>query len=157
MQKKLALFGLNVPTKIAEEGDEPQELSQADGYSEKAPAPKESENLNTPGSAEDWAAKLNIPLCKKTGDDMLPVLGQGQYTADIELVPMGKNSTYGLLGAPIHINNQAFCVCIVLKFYDEPVMAIDPNQWIDEMQEITNVVEAKLPEAVKKFDESFGE
>lgn len=111
-----------------------------------------------PETPEEYAKVLGIPLTKYDGHSGVALGGWGddEWTADIELVDMGKDSSYGLAGAPIHFNNNAFIVMIVLKQHGTPILMLDPHQWEEsgEKDAIINVIQAKLQQGKTLVDKS---
>jgi hypothetical protein len=108
-----------------------------------------------PESPEEYAKVLGIPL--RTYTDVPAMFGSGsdeEWSADIELVNMGKDSSYGLAGAPIHFGNTAFCVMVVLKQHGEPVLMTDPHQWEDDVQVVLNVMKAQLDKGKRLMDKA---
>jgi hypothetical protein len=114
-----------------------------------------------PHTPEEWSAQLGIPVTKYDGKAPL-ALGdpdETAWTADVELVDMGHESSYGLAGAPIHMGKTAYCVMVVLKHSGTPVLYIDPHQWEEggERQLIENTISNKLEQGKRIMDVAYGE
>jgi hypothetical protein len=113
--------------------------------------------IDTP---QELAQHLGIPLTKWDGS-VAVCLGTAyddEWSADIELVGMGQDSAYGLSGAPMVVNKEAYCVMVVLKQHGQTVLMLDPHQWKGGDQEvIENTIEAQLSKAQQLMDKAYGE
>ena len=111
-----------------------------------------------PESPEEYAKTLGIPLTKYDGHAAVALGGWGddEWTADVELVDMGKDSSYGLAGAPIHFGKTAYTVMVVLKQHGQPILMLDPHQWEEsgEKDAILNVIAAKLEQGKTILDKA---